>query len=56
MDKIHQANLILRDLKANNLLLNQDGHVRLIDLEFMIPTGAQQSKAGTPDYMAPELF
>ena len=25
-------------------------------MELLIPSGAEHTKAGTPDYMAPELF
>ncbi|KAG5180035.1 putative cGMP-dependent protein kinase [Tribonema minus] len=61
---LHKMNVAYRDLKPENLLVAQDGYLKMIDFGFAkrIPfkKGAtMQTKSftlcGTPDYLAPEL-
>jgi serine/threonine protein kinase len=54
---VHGAGLLHRDVKAANVMLDQDGRVVLMDFS----AGRQQvagsvDVAGTPLYLAPELF
>lgn len=61
---LHQLSVAYRDLKPENLLLGQDGYLKMIDFGFAkrIPfkkDDTVQTKSftlcGTPDYLAPEL-
>lgn len=61
---LHQMSVAYRDLKPENLLLSQDGYLKMIDFGFAkrIPfkkDNVVQTKSftlcGTPDYLAPEL-
>ena len=55
---VHAAGLLHRDIKAQNVMLADDGRVVLMDFgagrEF--DDGAATDLAGTPLYLAPELF
>lgn len=49
--------MIYRDLKPENLLIAEDGYLRLIDFSFIkIVTGRTYTICGTPNYMAPEII
>ena len=56
---IHAQNILYRDLKPENLLMDADGHIRLIDMglaQFVTPqVPTRTSRVGTDCYMAPEV-
>lgn len=57
---LHRARVIHRDIKPDNVILLEEGGVRLIDLGVARVPDLEDFPAadvpGTPSYMAPELF
>ena len=59
LDYCHKQGVLYRDLKPENLLIDEQGHVRLIDMGLAARMTKQQpkrmSRVGTECYMAPEV-
>jgi len=56
-EHLHERRIIYRDLKPENLMLNEKGHLKVTDMglsKFVI--GKTYTTCGTPDYFAPELL
>jgi len=57
---LHAFNILYRDLKLENILINDDGYISLVDFgiskELTSPRERTFSVRGTPEYMAPDIL
>ena len=55
---MHERGVIYRDLKPENLLITENGYLKVADLGLAkaIPDGVTYTMCGTPVYMAPEML
>lgn len=52
---MHAKGYVHADMKPNNVVINEDGIVKIIDLGQACPVGTVKERIqGTPDYIAPE--
>src|SRR5260370_4515412 len=60
LEYIHQQNYLHRDICPRNIMVNQEGVVKLIDFGLSIPYRPEYCKpgnrTGTPNYLAPEII
>lgn len=60
LEHLHSKNVLYRDLKPENVLLDIDGHVRLTDFglskEHIGKADHTDSFCGSPEYMSPEML
>ncbi|KAI8977880.1 kinase-like domain-containing protein [Pilobolus umbonatus] len=57
IEYLHNKNIVYRDLKPENLLLDANGHIKITDFGFAkyVPD-ITWTLCGTPDYLAPEVI
>lgn len=60
LEALHNNNIIFRDLKPGNVVIDSEGHALLTDFGISIQAyeseGLRNSYCGTPCYMAPEII
>ena len=56
-EHLHGADVVYRDLKPENLLIDRDGYLKLTDFGFAkVIQGRTYTLCGTPEYLAPEIL
>jgi len=54
---LHSKNVVYRDLKPENLLIDAQGYLKLTDFGFAkVIDGRTYTLCGTPEYLAPEIL
>lgn len=56
LEALHERNILYRDLKPENMLIDAQGYIKVVDMGFakVVPERTF-TLCGTPEYLAPEL-
>lgn len=58
LEYLHSRNIIQRDIKPENLVMDEKGYVRITDMGIsrILRAENKDDTSGTPGYMAPEVM
>ena len=57
LDYLHNKNIIYRNLKPENILINKNGYIKITDFELVkVIQDRTYTMCGTPGYLAPEII
>lgn len=59
LEHLHKHNVIYRDLKPENVLIDKDGYLKIADFGLSrldVKENEANTMCGTPEYLAPEVI
>lgn len=59
LEHLHKNDIIYRDLKPENVLIGQDGYLKITDFGLSrldVKFNEANTMCGTPEYLAPEVI